>query len=541
MNGTQPTDPTQPTERDGAPLTLDATALDRLAEFEARGVAVPRYDVRAMRAATAERPSWVHLGAGNFFRSLHAVVAQRMLDAGHDTGIVLANLRDPAVIDNSRATDDLFVNAVLGEDGSVEPQIIASVAESWHLGPEAEDGWARLTAVFENPSLQLVTLTVTEKGYLSPEADVAVGPGRVRGAMPALASLLLARFRAGAAPLALVSTDNFSENGERLAAALREVAQAWIDAGQAPGEFADYLAGDRVAYPSTMVDRITPAPSAAVGETLAGLGLANAQIHERGSGGALAAFSNTEAVSYLVLEDDFPNGRPPFETGGVVLGDRETVGRADRMKVATCLNPLHTALAVTGCLLGYTRIAQMMEDSDLRRLVVGVGAIEGLPVVDAPAGMDPAAFLREVITRRLPNPGLPDSPQRIAADTSQKVGIRFGETIRRHAAEGTAESLTWIPFAIAAWIRYLLAIDDQGQPFERSPDPLLEQLDERLAGVRFGEPRTATAARALLSDASIFGVDLVEAGVARTVIAHLSTLVHGPGAVRAGLYALAHS
>ena len=522
-------------------LMLDATALDRLPEFEAAGFAVPQYDVRAMRAATAERPTWVHLGAGNFFRSLHAVAAQRMLDAGHDTGIILANLRDPQVVENSRATDDLFVNAVLREDGSIEPEIVASVAESWHLAPEAEDGWARLTAVFENPSLQLVTLTVTEKGYLSDASDLAAGPGRVRGAIPALCSLLLARFRAGAAPIALVSTDNFSENGERLAAAVRGVAEAWISAGQAPAEFGAWVGGDRVAYPSTMVDRITPAPSSAVGERLAELGLANAQLHERASGGALAAFSNTEAVSYLVLEDAFPNGRPPFEAGGVVLGDKETVSRADRMKVTTCLNPLHTAMAVVGCLLGYTRIAEMMKDSDIHRMVVGIGATEGLPVVDAPEGMDPQAFLREVITKRLPNPGLPDAPQRIASDTSQKVGIRFGETIRRHAAAGSAESLTWIPFAIAAWIRYLLAVDDQGNAFERSPDPLLAQLDERLSGVEFGRPRTATAARELLRDASIFGVDLAEAGVANTVIAHLTTLLHGPGAVRAGLYALAHS
>lgn len=521
-------------------LALDATAIDRLDEFEAAGFGVPRYDVRAMRAATAERPSWVHLGAGNFFRSLHAVVAQRMLDAGHDTGVILANLRDPAVIENSRATDDLFVNAVMREDGSLEPTVIASVAESHHLGSDA--GWARLTEVFENPSLQLVTLTVTEKGYLSAPEDIAQGPARGRGAITALVALLHARHAAGAAPIALVSTDNFSENGDRLAAAVREVAAAWVAHGQAPAAFAEWLADPAaVAFPSTMVDRITPAPSPAVADALAALGLETTRITERASGGPLAAFSNTEAVSYLVLEDAFPGGRPPFESGGVVLGDRETVGRADRMKVCTCLNPLHTALAVTGCLLGFTRISDMMQDPDLRRLVVGVGAVEGLPVADAPAGMDPAAFLREVIERRLPNPGLPDAPQRIATDTSQKIGIRFGETIRRHVAAGSAQSLTWIPFSIAAWIRYLLAVDDRGEAFPRSPDPLLAQLDERLAGVRFGEPRTARAARDLLADASVFGIDLVAAGVAPTVIAHLSTLLHGPGAVRSGLYALAHS
>src|SRR5690606_25613160 len=451
----------------------------------------------------------------------------------------------PAVIANSRATDGLFVNAVLREDGSIEPEIVASIAESWHLGPDSEDGWERLTGVFENRSLQLVTLTITEKGYATPERVIVTGPGRGPGAIPVLLSLLLARFEAGAAPIALVSTDNFSENGERLAAAVQDVSAAWIAAGQAPEAFGLWLSGDSVAYPSTMVDRITPAPSAAVAERLVGLGLANAQVYERMTGGALAAFSNTEVVSYFVVEDDFPNGRPPFENAGsgsesVVLGDGETVARADRMKVAACLNPLHTAMAVTGCLLGFTRIADMMADADIHRMVVGIGVREGLPVVDVPEGMDPSAFLREVIDERLPNPGLPDTPQRIASDTSQKMGIRFGETIRRHAAAGSAGSLTWIPFAIASWIRYLLAVDDAGQPLVRSPDPLLGQLDEMLADVRFGEPRTAITVRGLLRDATIFGVDLEAAGVADTVVTHLADLLQGPGAVRAGLRALVH-
>ena len=100
------------------------------------------------------------------------------------------------------------------------------------------------------------------------------------------------------------------------------------------------------------------------------------------------------------------------------------------MKVTTSLNPLHTALAVTGCLLGYQSISAEMQDDDLVGLIKGIGYLEGLPVVENPGIIDPKQFIDEVINKRLPNPYIPDTPQRIATDTSQKVAIRYGETIK---------------------------------------------------------------------------------------------------------------
>lgn len=116
------------------------------------------------------------------------------------------------------------------------------------------------------------------------------------------------------------------------------------------------------------------------------------------------------------------------------MTDRETVNNVERMKVTTCLNPLHTALAVYGCLLGYTSIAAEMRDPQLRALVEHIGYDEGMPVVVDPGILSPRDFIAEVIRDRLPNPFIPDAPQRIACDTSQKVGIRFGETIKAYAA-----------------------------------------------------------------------------------------------------------
>ena len=102
------------------------------------------------------------------------------------------------------------------------------------------------------------------------------------------------------------------------------------------------------------------------------------------------------------------------------------------MKVCTCLNPLHTSLAIFGCLLGFDLIADEMKDAALKKLVEKIGYEEGMPVVVNPGILIPKDFIKEVIEVRLPNPYIPDTPQRIASDTSQKVGIRFGETIKAY-------------------------------------------------------------------------------------------------------------
>ena len=131
------------------------------------------------------------------------------------------------------------------------------------------------------------------------------------------------------------------------------------------------------------------------------------------------------------------------------------MNKVERMKVTTCLNPLHTALAVCGCLLGYNRISEEMKDEDLVRLIRKIGYTEGLPVVTDPGVISPKEFIDTVVEVRLPNPFMPDTPQRIACDTSQKIPIRFGETIKSYLADKARDvkDLDAIPMAIAAWIR----------------------------------------------------------------------------------------
>jgi fructuronate reductase len=236
-----------------------------------------------------------------------------------------------------------------------------------------------------------------------------------------------------------------------------------------------------------------------------------------------------------VIEDVFPNGRPALEKAGVLFTNRETVDKVEKMKVCTCLNPLHTALAVFGCLLGYKRISDEMKDQDLVKLIEGIGYREGLPVVINPGIIDPKKFIGEVINVRLPNPFMPDTPQRIAADTSQKIPVRFGETLKAYKASGkNLKDLKLIPLVFAGWLRYLLGIDDQGKPFEVSPDPLYENLAAALSGIALGHDKAALHGKLepILSNPALFGLNLYEAGLGKQVEDHFAEMISAPGAVR---------
>ena len=214
--------------------------------------------------------------------------------------------------------------------------------------------------------------------------------------------------------------------------------------------------------------------------------------------------------------------------------DRATVDKVEKMKVCTCLNPLHTALAVFGCLLGYTKISDEMKDAELRKMVERIGYTEGLPVVVDPGILDPKEFIDTVLNVRIPNPFMPDTPQRIATDTSQKLAIRFGETIKSYCKAGKdLNELTGIPLVIAGWLRYLLAVDDAGKEFTPSSDPMLSVMQEKLKDVHLSDPDSADGKLSdILSNDTLFGCDLYEAGIAEKVIKMFKEMLEGPGAVR---------
>ena len=268
-------------------------------------------------------------------------------------------------------------------------------------------------------------------------------------------------------------------------------------------------------------------------------GLENMEILVTAKHSYTAPFVNAEKPQYLVIEDDFPNGRPPLEKAGVLFTTRDTVNAVESMKVCTCLNPLHTALAVFGCLLGYESIAAEMKDGDLRSLITEMAWKEGMPVVIDPGMIRPADFLREVLEQRFPNPFLPDTPQRIATDTSQKIPVRYGVDLRLHQERGDAGSLVRMPLVLAGWLRYLRGVDDSGAPFECSPDPLLAKWQPILRAIPFGEQASAEAFGGLLEETAVWGVDLREAGLLDRVVADFNRSMRVPGAVRRVLHELA--
>ena len=152
--------------------------------------------------------------------------------------------------------------------------------------------------------------------------------------------------------MAVVSMDNCSHNGEKLMSAVIEVASAWVKNGFAPAAFLDYLKDEsKIAFPWSMIDKITPRPHPKVEKALADAGIEGMAPIVTEKKTFIAAFVNAEKPQYLVVEDKFPNGRPPLEKAGVYFCDRDTVNMCEKMKVTTCLNPLHTAMSMYGCLL----------------------------------------------------------------------------------------------------------------------------------------------------------------------------------------------
>lgn len=529
-------------------LTLEG--LKEKSSWEAVGVALPSYDVASVAEETKKAPVWVHFGAGNIFRIFIGGLADKLISEGEmNKGITCVETFDFDVIDKIyRPYDNLVLGVTLKADGSTDKQVIGSLTEAIKAQASDEAEWNRLKEIFVNPVLQMISFTITEKGYALKnaegqyfpfiQADIDNGPQKPGSAMAVVCALLFERYKAGKYPLAVVSMDNCSHNGEKLMSSILTMANEWEKKGFVDAGFVAYLSDEKqVAFPWSMIDKITPRPAESVCEELKKTGIEDMDPVITSKRTYIAPFVNAEGPQYLVIEDKFPNGRPALEKAGVYMTDRDTVNKVERMKVTTCLNPLHTALAVYGCVLGYTLIADEMKDAELNRLVHEIGPVEGMPVVTDPGILSPKDFVDEVINIRIPNPFMPDTPQRIATDTSQKVGIRYGETIKSYVAKyGDAKKLTAIPLAIAGWCRYLLGVQDDGEKFELSADPMAGDLTAELAGIEVGKPETYTGQlKAILSNANIFGIDLYEAGIGEKIEEMFKEEIAGTGAVRATL------
>jgi fructuronate reductase len=533
-------------------LKLKKEELKDQAQWEEAGINPPQFDYQNLVDNTKENPEWVHFGAGNIFRAFIARLQQELLNEGEvETGIIAAEGFDYEIIDKVyKPADNLSLVVKMFADGKLEKTLLASITEGLKADSSFEKDWDELKEIFRKPSLKMASFTVTEKGYSLDNMegeffpfvleDFKAGPeGELNHLMAKVTALAYERFKAGAYPFAFASMDNCSHNGQKLKDAVITMAEKWLENDLVEEGFLGYLNDQsKVGFPWSMIDKITPGPAADVQQKLKEIGFKNTEIVKTNKNTEIAAFVNSEAPEYLVIEDSFPNGKIPLDKAGAIYTDRDTVNQVETMKVTTCLNPLHTAMAVYGCLLGHTSIAEEMEDQEIRALVEQIGYKEGLLVVVDPGVLDPKDFIDEVVNERLVNPYIPDTPQRIAKDTSQKVAIRFGETIKsyRNAEDLDPADLVVVPLAIAGWLRYLLAVDDQGNEMPLSSDPMLDELTPQLEGIEIGNPETVgDKLKSILSNENLMGLDLYEVGLGDKIEKYFKEMIAEEGAVRATL------
>ena len=532
-------------------LTLEG--IKNREAWEKAGITLPGYDVEKVSEKARKEPEWVHFGIGNIFRIFIGGIADGLLEEGVlDRGITCVETFDYDVVDKIYDPyDNLGLSVILHGDGVREYKVLGSLAEAVKAQSSDPEQWNRLKEIFRSTSLQMVSFTITEKGYALQKADgtwlpyvkadIENDPERANGAMAVLVAMLFERYQAGKYPLALVSMDNCSRNGEKLRESVLTMAEEWQKKGFVDADFLAYVSDEQtVAFPWTMIDKITPRPSEQIAADLEKLGVENMQPVITGKKTYIAPFVNAEKPQYLVIEDSFPNGRPALEKGfGVYLADRNTVNLSERMKVTVCLNPVHSATGPLGVVLGYDLFAHMLNtNEDMMKMARMVAYDEGLPVVEDPGILSPQAFVDELFNDRFPNEYLGDTNLRLAVDVSQMVGIRFGETIKAHIAKyGNASRLTAIPLGIAGWLRYMLAVDDEGRDYELAPDPMNEELQEQLGDIVVGKPETLKdQLKPVLSNERLFFTDLYKAGVGEKVEEMFREMIAGKGAVKATLH-----
>ena len=258
-------------------MRLNNEGLKDRKSWENAGYSLPEYDRETVTKATRENPFWIHFGAGNIFRAFQANVVQDLLNQGVlDRGLVVAEGYDYEIIQKmNHPHDDYSILVTLKANGTVEKTIIGSVVESLALDSDNAEQFQRLKEIFSADSLQMASFTITEKGYnlygadgkFTPlvATDLAAGPEAPISYIGKVASLLYARFLAGEKPIAMVSMDNCSHNGDKLAAAIGAFADGWSRNGLADKDFESYIkTSGKVSFPWTMIDKITPRPDASI-------------------------------------------------------------------------------------------------------------------------------------------------------------------------------------------------------------------------------------------------------------------------------------
>ena len=452
-----------------SPLTLEDLPAD---------VARPRYDRAAVAAGI------VHLGVGAFQRAHQAMYTEAALAAGDlRWGVVGASLRSGAVRDTLRAQDWLYTLAVRGAEGE-RLQVIGAPKEVL-VAPENP---ATLLRALCDPAVAIVTLTVTEKGYCHDPAGSALdeahpdivhdlaAPNEPRSVPGFIVEALRRRREAKISAFTVLCCDNLPHNGRTVAAIVTRYA-ALRDK-----HLAHYIRNE-VAFPSTMVDRITPATTDEDRRAIS----ARLRVED-------AAPVVTEPFSQWVIEDRFPLGRPDWALAGAEFVT--DVAPYENMKLRL-LNGSHSTLAYLGYLAGYETVSDTMQDAHYRRLAEGV-MDDAATTLKMPPGADVAAYKRALL-QRYANPALKHRTWQICMDGSQKLPQRLLGSIRDRLAAGLA--VDRLAMGVAGWMRYVTGIDEQGKPIDVR-DPLAARLKSIADEAGLAAERLAPA---LLAVREIFG------------------------------------
>lgn len=432
-----------------------AVSHENLAKLSQR-VAVPSYE----RSNTA--PRIVHFGVGGFHRAHQAVYAHELLENGSEGWPILGAgvlPRDTAMRDALHAQDCLYTLVEQTADQS-SARVIGSIV-SYLYGP---DDPGALLASLTADEVAIVSLTVTEGGYYydfgekalrtdeaAIQRDIATDGAPVTW-LGYVVRALSARRKASAKPFTVMSCDNIPHNGDVARQAIVQFAE------QVDPELARFIA-ETVRFPSTMVDRITPATTDSEISRLES---------EYGIRDQWPVFC--ESFRQWVVEDEFPAGRPAWEAvGAQLVGD---VYPYELAKIRL-LNGAHSALAYVAYLIGYRRVDRAVLDADIRRLVRGY--MEELkPTLPEVPGWDLDEYCTTLI-RRFENPAIADQVARLALDGSTKIA----NSIAPGAADAVAAGgeVPHVAFAIAGWIRYCEGSDEDGQPIEVA-DPQADRLKQ---------------------------------------------------------------
>ena len=358
------------------------------------------------------RVGLAHIGVGNFHRSHQAMYLDRLLSADPALPWAICGVgmreEDRGLATALAEQDYLYSLSLLGSDGTVESSVIASIRE-FILAPDAPE---RALARLSDPSIRIVSLTITESGYVEDPAnhraaatdpailaDIADGLASPRSAFGLLVAALRARRDAGDAPFTVMSCDNIQNNGAVARASVVATARLVSD------ELAAWIE-ENVSFPSTMVDRITPRATPE-----------QRDVVDRTLGVHDAAAVVAEPFEQWVIEDDFRSGRPAFDEVGAVFVD--DIDAYESMKLRL-LNGAHQVMAYVGSIAGHTFVHEAMDDPWVAYWVEAYSRRLALPTVDLPDGVDGNDYI-SVLDGRFRNPAIADTLERLATDSGDRM------------------------------------------------------------------------------------------------------------------------